>query len=861
MNLPFRFAISDGAGNYWRVSGGVVSLNPTVKYLRPSVVDWATLSLNYRRDMVFLGVLRSYSPEVVRFVKDAATILRHIKNTQGGAEAKAYLAMYLYNKDQFRYDFLDYWQFDFSKSKNEELYYQVTLMDGGLSAALKSRCNNNYNIPLNDPALAPDFPQYNPLPANELPLTPPTNIPIPPAVPRHIYMDGIPILGGVQYTTNGVITAPATVNVAMALSLIGADNLYTIGLGQYNTLGDYIVGTTNIALPNKLTNVDAVNDTIIYRASPTNGSNITVSISYNLAFTSFNAITISPQAKKLQLKYTVFTGTPLGAWGANVSHGVIKEDSSFIPAGDTRTYHWVGKSQEFTLAPGQILAVGFAFVGAGTSSPSLTGGLAITINAPASNPSLQVPYIQLNTRFVPDSSVCRAISWGELFQQLTAYMATNGGLLSNAYSSRSNLLNTYRSSFAAGNWDLNPQCTFITCGDSLRGLKTNTIVDPYYNGGDPFEQYIVPAIHTNMTDFNKDLLVDLCASIGIERTDIGTDKLVAEDLYYFFDDNEVIADLGDNISDFVMEDFNDFRASGLIMGEEEQQFDSLNGPLVTNAPVDYATPITRIPKQIDLKSPYRTAAHGIELTRANIGNKTNINSSSDNDTFKLQTTGIVPIVLSSAQVWAGVSGYADTTEALVLMRAPSITAGIPSELLTPIVNPYAFYNLSFTTQRRARRAYPWLCSNYRGLVGGLMSITGYKKNIKLVSNLGSGDIAESDWLNISPNPITYTPPFATNPVTVAAPPVPAGRANNLLWLPYTFSFVGPAIKNLPLYMTPPGTPGGGKMYGKIKFTMTRGKKKYPLAGFVMDIGITPGTNATCNYKLLCSPTVVIPSDL
>jgi len=63
-------------------------------------------------------------------------------------------------------------------------------------------------------------------------------------------------------------------------------------------------------------------------------------------------------------------------------------------------------------------------------------------------------------------------------------------------------------------------------------------------------------------------------------------------------------------------------------------------------------------------------------------------------------------------------------------------------------------------------------------------------------------------------------------------------------------------------MTPPGTGGGGgKMYGKIKFIFTRGNKEYPLAGFVLEAGITPGTQATYNYRLLCSPTVDIPDDL
>ena len=195
------------------------------------------------------------------------------------------------------------------------------------------------------------------------------------------------------------------------------------------------------------------------------------------------------------------------------------------------------------------------------------------------------------------------------------------------------------------------------------------------------------------------------------------------------------------------------------------------------------------------------------------------------------------------------------------MERHLVLSGMPGDLISPTVNPYAMYNQCWTPQRKARRALPWLCSNYRGLVDSLMGISAYKKNIKMVSDWGSGPIAESDWLNMDVAPQTYTPPFSTNPVTVAPAPVPAGRTNNLLWLPYTFSFTGPSIKGLPQLMTPPGTPGGGKMYGKIKFTFVRGGVKYPLAGFVMDVGMTPGTNAAYNYKLLCSPSVTIPDDL
>lgn len=871
MKLPYRFVITNDAGDYLSVGtggfSGTIVTGSTPVYLKSSVVDWATLALNYRRDMVFLGVIRSYSPETVRFVKDAAKILRHIKNTSGGAEAIAYLGVYIFNKSINQYEFLDYWQFDFSKTKNQVNYYEVALMEGGLSALLKKNASNNYNVALNDPALAPDFPLYNPLPINALPLTPPTNNPIPPAIPKLVYLNGIPIKGKIEY-----VTTEDAEDVEMTSgpdSGVTAAVVAAIGLAASNTLGDYTVGRTNITQESKRAGIDAINDTGLFVASV--GLACRVRIRYNLNF--HYDVSASPfNTGFLRLRYAVFAGHPTipTTWGAQIggigAAGIIYEDpvgvsvpsSGLLAVGPQMK--WVGLSETIDLPANSILVVGFSYRMTGTIVGGESVGVIIdpTTTTPATIP---LPAISLEYTFVPDSSVCRAISHGQLFEQLSAQLATSGGLLSNAYSSRSNLLNAFRSLFAPGNWDLNPQCTFFTCGDSLRGLKTVSITDPYYNGGLPFDNYLVPAIYTNMNDFAKDLLTGLCAGIGIEKDGLGTDKLVAEDLYYFFDDSVEIADLGSDISDFEMADFNDFRAGGLMIGQQDQQFDSINGPLETMSEVAIGTPMTRINKTTDFKTPYREDPYGIELIRANIGNKTNVNSSSDNDVCKLQLVGIVETTIPVLGNWTGLSGYETSIDALFLMRAQSISSGLPNDLLTPDVIPYAMYNLSFTPQRKARRALPWLCSNYRGLVDSLLGISGAKKNIKLVSNIGSGDISESDWINVSDVPQTYTPPFSTNPVTVAPATIPAGRANNLLFLPYTFTFKSKVPLNLPKLMTPPGTPGGGKMYGKIKFTLKRDGISYPLAGFVLEAGITPGTNAVYNFRLLCSPTVVIPDTL
>ncbi len=171
----------------------------------------------------------------------------------------------------------------------------------------------------------------------------------------------------------------------------------------------------------------------------------------------------------------------------------------------------------------------------------------------------------------------------------------------------------------------------------------------------------------------------------------------------------------------------------------------------------------------------------------------------------------------------------------------------------PAVNPYSMYNITWSPHRKALRCLGWFASNYRGLPNSLISISAYKKNIRAVWNAGSGLLTESDWLNVSDVPQTYTPPFSTNTVTVQPAVIPPGKTTAMYFQPIAFSLTAPMPKDIIHKLTPPGTPGGGKIYGKFKFTVIRDNISYPLSGFILDVGCIPATNGTYNLKLLASP--------
>lgn len=868
--LPFQFAIVNEATEYYYVADGVVYTSTTPKYYN-EIIDWASISLNYKRHAVFHGMIKSYSPEMLKFTKEGAQILRYINNTQGGGEAVAFLQVSVLDESKFFYNLLDYWQFNFSVVSNQLLYFGVSLMDGGLTNLVTTGQSTNHNVPLNDPALAPatNFPLYNPLPANELSLDPPArpylgtaDKPVYPPVPQLIYLDGIPILNQMQYVTNpdGFVMEVAQ-NPPFAISM---------GLFPSQTIGDYPNGTTETQGSDGSIGLGDPN--FIFRVGLQAGK---MYAGFNLKYTYenvFHGTSYNADAKMVVYLY-VYTGTG-GGWGTHVDTIFLCE-SPVVEPGNSIVMHQVGQSVSFEVQPDYILSVGF--VPDSFGSPLDANECKVTFDP---TDILQpLPAITLNMAFVPPSTVTRGISHADFFKYLSACVATNGGLLDNVYASRSTLLES-----STKDIDLIPNQTFITCGDSLRGLKTITITDPYYPPfpgptGEPFDTYVVPAIYTNLQDFQKDVFADLEGSIGVEKNGIGQDVLVCEKLDYFYNDDLVIFDLGTDIANFEMIPYNEYKASSVIIGQPDQQFDAVNGPLETMSNVTYNTPVTRINKVIDMTTAYRRDPYGIELTRANIGNKTNVNSSSDNDTFKLYVKSLTPETVTTLDSWVGMSGYEATDwQALKLARATDdgangIISGLPAALLSPTSDPHGMFNMVFSPQRAALRLRNWFASNYRGLLTTLMGISSKKKNIKVISDLGTGQIDESHYINIGVDSETYTAPFTTTPVTLEAVPIPDGKTTAAYFKPHVFSFTSPVPVELPLAMTPPivsdgsggwipnPIAGAGKMYGKILFTFVRDGISYPLGGFVLEAGITPGTNATYNYKLLCSPTIDIPDYL
>ena len=157
----FQFRITNGV-SYLYVSDtilGVPVVSPSADpvNLSQSVVDWDKLQLQYKRDKKYHGVFRKYGPDKVRFSNDGAAILRYLANTQG-VEAKGFLEVMKLNSTDQQYYSLGQWAMDFSTPySSQQLYADIGLMDGGLSALLaayeSASVNHRGQLRLSNPAV------------------------------------------------------------------------------------------------------------------------------------------------------------------------------------------------------------------------------------------------------------------------------------------------------------------------------------------------------------------------------------------------------------------------------------------------------------------------------------------------------------------------------------------------------------------------------------------------------------------------------------------------------------------------------------------------------------------------------------
>jgi len=733
----------------------VVSPSADPVNLSQSVVDWDKLQLQYKRDKKYHGVFRKYGPDKVRFSNDGAAILRYLANTQG-VEAKGFLEVMKLNSTDQQYYSLGQWAMDFSTPySSQQLYADIGLMDGGLSALLAAYESASVNIDLLDPATNAGY--------------------------ETVWLDGIIIEGSYDYQTQ--------LSATTLMTIYGNGHMdagASLGIAYVNQEGEYGVG----APTSSLAGVDVPGGTFTDAAIFQSVRDTTIYLSFPGMQIQYGAIPGNNRNMKLSLVIGVYSQPD---W-----------DPSHLL---DRVVVW--NNPEGWLTPGQSNAgfPSFYVIPPITFSDDFPPNTYLNLFFYAqletvwdgfTSNAINIQYndvaypLLIKYAFRNPPTGCRSVTQGKLFDLLTTKM-TDNGLYGGPYGSSSALLNTPRGLGDPEAYDLDPTQTYMTCGDAIRGL---------FGVGLGYLEN--PSINISMDDFFKDGFSGLCGGLGIEKDLTGRDQLVFEHLSHFYQADVLIANLGSEISDFAMTPYVDQMGNIINIGYTDQTYDSVNGKYVFNRQVQFKTPVVRIQNTLDYVSPIQCDPYVVEFERANLDSKTTTDALNDNTTFKLQSDGTT------------------VDDTYNLLRGFTIDGGVPPEVVDSV------FNISFSPMRNLLRLMPFLKANYSGLVDSLIQFVNSLQVIYLGSSLASGDISE-DQADTDLNAFPDIDP---------------------LYKPWVFSFTCKVPVDLDTIMAT-------NPYGVFGFTYLG----YYFEAHVLEVGLTPGTDDTYNYKLLCSKNTTIPTNI
>ena len=141
----FRYFLKADATTYYQVAGGMVSTTTTPTQIVADPMEWRETDLRWTRNTKWSGVFRSFIVPM-SFVRDAATILRHICYTQDGYEATCILVIEKRKGKVFEPFYTG--GINFKEKHDPPHYFQVQVLDMGLIALMRANDRVPYEIPI-----------------------------------------------------------------------------------------------------------------------------------------------------------------------------------------------------------------------------------------------------------------------------------------------------------------------------------------------------------------------------------------------------------------------------------------------------------------------------------------------------------------------------------------------------------------------------------------------------------------------------------------------------------------------------------------------------------------------------------------
>lgn len=354
---------------------------------------------------------------------------------------------------------------------------------------------------------------------------------------------------------------------------------------------------------------------------------------------------------------------------------------------------------KFTIASslGDLPGV-YTFTYNGTIPVSKNGKVFLFLNVPAIIGGPKVSLLETNFTVKFDSR----------FQKTTCFANRPMSVFNELISKISDGRYTGRSTLLDDNKHL-----VVTCGDAIRGIAS-------------------PKIKTSFSDFCESYMFLLGGAVGV---DFNTNEIVFERKEYFADNAIEIIDVGE-VSELNIEIAKDYIVSSIKTGYADQKVEESVARQEVNAGQQYTTPITRIKKELNLISRYRTDIFGIERLRQQFYDLPNTDSKGDNSVFVIN-------IERSEDAGGGWNVY----------RAPY-------SFITGGTNQDTWYNIEQLTPKRVLQANgSYIRGGMSALGNELIKFTSADKNAALITTLAGVSINEGGDVRINSLTDSFYQPF------------------------------------------------------------------------------------------------------
>jgi hypothetical protein len=346
---------------------------------------------------------------------------------------------------------------------------------------------------------------------------------------------------------------------------------------------------------------------------------------------------------------------------------------------------------------------------------------------------------------------------------------------------------------------------------SLARVFDNCANNTWVTSGEALRGLPDPKLKLTFDDIQKTAMGVWCLGIGAEGNVLRMEKLP-----YFMQASNMLYEF-ESCGEVEVQVAKEFIYNEVIVGYPEIDYGELNGRQEINSEVRYSTGIKRVINKLDLTSPMRADVHGMEYERSKRFvsvkgrasarfSSPNTDSAQDNRSFLIECN-------ENTNADGEYFPYRD-----------------PNWNLSDTIAGTSYYNIGLRPVLNLSRNLGYIRSFLPP--GRTITFNTGKKNVK----------SKATWIY---NNVLQIFQLAENMNILPTWNVQDG----IYFRPYIFIFDAQPPKNLMQIMTT-------NPNRFIRFP--KGDKK--MDGFILDVGMTPGTNDTYNVRLLCSPNVNL-SDL